>query len=99
MRSCATRSTKRNGPEHTGFAPNLSPAASAAFGDTIMPARSLSTDRKSTRLNSSHQIISYAVFCLKKKKESVETGVVGEDSLWEISLPSFAVYRAPCFLP
>src|SRR5258708_10752287 len=27
-----------------------------------------SLDRKSTRLNSSHQIISYAVFCLKKKK-------------------------------
>src|SRR5258708_10336866 len=26
-------------------------------------------DRKSTRLNSSHQIISYAVFCLKKKRE------------------------------
>src|SRR5258708_24335504 len=29
----------------------------------------LMRDRKSTRLNSSHQIISYAVFCLKKKKE------------------------------
>src|SRR5258708_8655552 len=28
-------------------------------------------DRKSTRLNSSHQIISYAVFCLKKKKPSL----------------------------
>src|SRR5438552_13941321 len=27
-------------------------------------------DRKSTRLNSSHQIISYAVFCLKKKKKN-----------------------------
>src|SRR5476649_77129 len=27
------------------------------------------TDRKSTRLNSSHTVISYAVFCLKKKKE------------------------------
>src|SRR5258708_25183497 len=27
-------------------------------------------DRKSTRLNSSHQIISYAVFCLKKKKNA-----------------------------
>src|SRR5215216_7203643 len=27
-------------------------------------------DRKSTRLNSSHQIISYAVFCLKKKKNT-----------------------------
>src|SRR5207244_6225802 len=31
-------------------------------------ARPLFRDRKSTRLNSSHQIISYAVFCLKKKK-------------------------------
>src|SRR5258708_14475344 len=29
------------------------------------------TDRKSTRLNSSHQIISYAVFCLKKKKYNI----------------------------
>src|SRR5947208_11386785 len=29
-------------------------------------------DRKSTRLNSSHQIISYAVFCLKKKKQKIE---------------------------
>src|SRR5260221_2611749 len=29
---------------------------------------SLHTDRKSTRLNSSHTVISYAVFCLKKKK-------------------------------
>src|SRR5258708_17275696 len=28
-------------------------------------------DRKSTRLNSSHQIISYAVFCLKKKKKNM----------------------------
>src|SRR5258708_8355045 len=34
-------------------------------------------DRKSTRLNSSHQIISYAVFCLKKKKrdETPSNGV------------------------
>src|SRR5258708_29439636 len=31
-------------------------------------ARARRPDRKSTRLNSSHQIISYAVFCLKKKK-------------------------------
>src|SRR5256885_12534383 len=29
------------------------------------------SDRKSTRLNSSHLVISYAVFCLKKKKESI----------------------------
>src|SRR5258708_27893538 len=33
------------------------------------PALHLLRDRKSTRLNSSHQIISYAVFCLKKKKQ------------------------------
>src|SRR5258708_31406535 len=32
-----------------------------------------SIDRKSTRLNSSHQIISYAVFCLKKKKNNSST--------------------------
>ena len=31
-----------NGPVHTGLAPNLSPAACAAFGDTIIPARSAS---------------------------------------------------------
>src|SRR5574341_2219138 len=31
-------------------------------------SRTMPTDRKSTRLNSSHQLISYAVFCLKKKK-------------------------------
>src|SRR2546422_7279363 len=30
-------------------------------------------DRKSTRLNSSHGYISYAVFCLKKKKDSTRT--------------------------
>src|SRR2546426_6558931 len=33
------------------------------------------TDRKSTRLNSSHLVISYAVFCLKKKKKMMDTRV------------------------
>src|SRR5690625_6455905 len=38
---------------------------------TIRPAGlRIQTDRKSTRLNSSHVAISYAVFCLKKKKQS-----------------------------
>src|SRR5258708_11870964 len=36
--------------------------------ETLRSARAAGTDRKSTRLNSSHQIISYAVFCLKKKE-------------------------------
>src|SRR5256885_11769136 len=35
--------------------------------------RYLSRDRKSTRLNSSHLVISYAVFCLKKKKKNTTT--------------------------
>src|SRR5439155_27023852 len=34
------------------------------------PIHKVSIDRKSTRLNSSHVAISYAVFCLKKKKKS-----------------------------
>src|SRR5260221_4537087 len=34
------------------------------------PIPSWGSDRKSTRLNSSHTVISYAVFCLKKKKET-----------------------------
>src|SRR5207244_8970265 len=38
--------------------------------DSVAP----SLDRKSTRLNSSHQIISYAVFCLKKKTK-LDNGV------------------------
>src|SRR5947208_9971894 len=52
----------------------LPPAAPSSFRRRP-PARRSSpppigfSDRKSTRLNSSHQIISYAVFCLKKKKK------------------------------
>src|SRR5947208_10044085 len=38
----------------------------APFGKPTLAPRT--KDRKSTRLNSSHQIISYAVFCLKKKR-------------------------------
>src|SRR2546430_9163185 len=36
------------------------------------PHSNRATDRKSTRLNSSHSQISYAVFCLKKKKKKYE---------------------------
>src|SRR5256885_4897893 len=40
---------------------------------TVMPRTTplYSRDRKSTRLNSSHLVISYAVFCLKKKKKYI----------------------------
>src|SRR2546426_9045329 len=36
--------------------------------DAVRDLRGSEADRKSTRLNSSHLVISYAVFCLKKKK-------------------------------
>src|SRR3712207_7532757 len=49
-------------PRPFGAAP-VPAAASARYG---LVARSLPIDRKSTRLNSSHANISYAVFCLKK---------------------------------
>src|SRR5215204_6141678 len=38
---------------------------------TPPPTRSRTEDRKSTRLNSSHTVISYAVFCLKKKNKYI----------------------------
>src|SRR3712207_8432078 len=40
-------------------------------GGGIMALRGHARDRKSTRLNSSHANISYAVFCLKKKKTTI----------------------------
>src|SRR5438105_9545512 len=42
----------------------------------ILPARKSRIDRKSTRLNSSHEWISYAVFCLKKKKNKRKTNIL-----------------------
>src|SRR5438128_8351343 len=48
-------------------------AASISLNRPRRPAR-IGPDRKSTRLNSSHGSISYAVFCLKKKKDIKTTG-------------------------
>src|SRR5256885_2839898 len=41
------------------------------------PRRQIRLDRKSTRLNSSHLVISYAVFCLKKKNVTTTVGYRG----------------------
>src|SRR2546422_7828825 len=56
--SCASRLHRRQAPR----------AAAAATAAIASPAPIL--DLKSTRLNSSHGYISYAVFCLKKKKDT-----------------------------
>src|SRR5438132_7924198 len=42
-----------------------------AIGSVVGGSMGLRIDRKSTRLNSSHTVISYAVFCLKKKKKNL----------------------------
>src|SRR2546422_1597115 len=60
-------------PEHTLRV--VSPDVGGAFGSKGVFAVEVSTivwaaDRKSTRLNSSHGYISYAVFCLKKKNRT-----------------------------
>src|SRR2546422_2887470 len=48
-------------------------------GGGVLLDRAARADRKSTRLNSSHGYISYAVFCLKKKKQShIEVGVISQ---------------------
>src|SRR2546422_7331832 len=56
-------------PERAGFSISTV-TRNVPISSPILPPRSLPRDRKSTRLNSSHGYISYAVFCLKKKKKT-----------------------------
>src|SRR5690348_18418253 len=63
-------SVREGGPE--GRARDVHPPRTGAHGVRLARAvlrAQRQTDRKSTRLNSSHPSISYAVFCLKKKKQ------------------------------
>src|SRR5690625_7068998 len=50
------------------FTPRPDPARARPL--PFLPRQTMARDRKSTRLNSSHVAISYAVFCLKKKEGS-----------------------------
>src|SRR5256885_7783122 len=63
FRSGIARGCRRGGRERV-----LGAAARGA--DLGRDLAALRRDRKSTRLNSSHLVISYAVFCLKKKKQT-----------------------------
>src|SRR5258707_7436987 len=56
------------------------PAPEATHGSARVVQQILSEDRKSTRLNSSHANISYAVFCLKKTK-TTPTRVAWQESI------------------
>ena len=51
-----------------GFLTNAAHTVTAAVDESVASFSGAGGDRKSTRLNSSHVVISYAVFCLKKKK-------------------------------
>src|SRR3712207_9153572 len=53
---------------HDGIAVPFGDGAARFAPSRALDSRSYPSDRKSTRLNSSHANISYAVFCLKKKK-------------------------------
>src|SRR2546429_836133 len=53
-----------------------SPMVCSISGTSVRPWAWLEADRKSTRLNSSHGYISYAVFCLKKKNSIELVGVL-----------------------
>src|SRR5947207_9858659 len=56
--------------ERRGARPGAAPGR-ALFHPGQRVVRRTDGDRKSTRLNSSHTVISYAVFCLKKKKKKI----------------------------
>src|SRR5256885_8280484 len=64
------------------------PACAAACGSTI--------DRKSTRLNSSHLVISYAVFCLKKKKKTISTRCQTECTILSSTSPQYMMQCTSC---
>src|SRR5256884_2181674 len=66
----------------TALLAGLLPAISSTGRGTIA---ALQADRKSTRLNSSHGYISYAVFCLKKKKNQDPSIAVVKYSLTAIA--------------
>src|SRR2546426_4567349 len=60
-------------PQAVIYVPDAVPTGAGTAGlQPLGVAGSAAQDRKSTRLNSSHLVISYAVFCLKKKKKSTE---------------------------
>src|SRR5690606_41183404 len=80
-RSCSTSSSSGSSAESSSSPTSFrSCATSPGVSRSCTPGSSWkwAPDRKSTRLNSSHVKISYAVFCLKKKKGRRHDGVLEE---------------------
>src|SRR5437870_6019332 len=62
----------------------------------VIALRALGRDRKSTRLNSSHVAISYAVFCLKKKNDALDEFIrvnaeIGNETPFVVTAAPFAL--------
>src|SRR5256885_13162346 len=68
-RSAGIKVLTHESPDQKGADWNIELSSVAGFGERHMDSLA-KADRKSTRLNSSHLVISYAVFCLKKKNTS-----------------------------
>src|SRR5256885_9093430 len=72
--------------ENAGFCAKASfdpPQQGVVIGVELL--NNVEVDRKSTRLNSSHLVISYAVFCLKKKKKHQERPQLSAPSAYHVS--------------
>src|SRR2546427_3612814 len=79
-RSCAAASTSgRCALVGNGNVTRIGRGAACCAPTSTRPSTTSCTDRKSTRLNSSHSQISYAVFCLKKKKKNTKKIEVKEN--------------------
>src|SRR2546429_3219881 len=68
--------------------PEIAQVRSHHHGPAVLGIKSHHVDRKSTRLNSSHGYISYAVFCLKKKKKTQPKSINSRTSTTTTSLPT-----------
>src|SRR2546429_3199720 len=90
----AHRTPRSASPRPSGF-PAAPTPRETALGQTSTPSR---RDRKSTRLNSSHGYISYAVFCLKKKKKKNKQNHKDYLIHKDIQIRLQCTYRCRCYL-
>src|SRR2546426_3974384 len=85
------RSEREEEPQHPG-------RGRYEHGPDGEPSRGTELDRKSTRLNSSHLVISYAVFCLKKKKKPREPVVAALNPNTPVALTKRTRQSPPPFI-
>src|SRR5438034_6417178 len=77
FRSDLLDASSRDGPSDGALLDAPGEHLAPLRGETLRVCEAVDADRKSTRLNSSHTVTSYAVFCLKKKSNSTGAAVGG----------------------